>query len=90
MKGAFGRARRAKPMNYYMFRHARAPSRCCAIRDGDGFPAALSANDWAEAEYLDERDARPPGFDEGAARYSCAQQGFYLFIWGGRKTAQRP
>jgi hypothetical protein len=71
-------------MNYQMFRHAKNPSRCCAIRDGDCFPQVLGPNEWAEAEYLDEREPRPPGFDEAAVQYACAVQGFYLFTWGGR------
>jgi hypothetical protein len=74
-----------RPRCYQMFRYAKSPSRCCAVLDGVAFPRALSANDWAPAEYLDERDTRPPGFDEAAAYYACVTQGFYLFQWGERK-----
>ncbi len=77
-------------MNYQMFRHAKNPSRCCAIRDGESFPQVLGPNEWAEAEYLDEREPRPPGFDEAAAQYACAVQGFYLFTWSGRRNKPSP
>ncbi len=77
--------RESRPRCYQMFRLAKAPSRCCAILDGDRFPQVLGPNEWAEAEYLDELGPRPPGFDEAAAQYACAFQGFYLFTWSGRK-----
>jgi hypothetical protein len=34
---------------------------------------------------LEAGQLRPPGFNEEAAEYACALQGFYVFRWSGRK-----
>jgi hypothetical protein len=72
-------------LNYEMYRRAKEPDLCCAVSEGSDFPSILGPNEWAYAEFLEAGQRRPPGFDEDAAAYACAVQGFYLFRWHGRR-----
>ena len=74
------------PANYQMYRRVKRPGMCCVVVDGAPFPKELDPDDWAIAEYLDERDPRPPGFDDDVAAFACATWGFYIFQWLGRRS----
>jgi hypothetical protein len=74
-------------VDYQMYRRASQPDLCCAVRDGQPFPSIFSPNDWAPGEFLEAGDRRPPGFDEDAAAFACAVQGFYVFRWSGRRRS---
>ena len=74
---------------YVLFRHVRRPNLWCAIPEECPFPLVLDCEAWDRADLVATQDSRPPGFDEGAASFSCGLQGFYIFHWGGR-TVLRP
>ncbi len=63
---------------YNVFRHKSRPELSCIVPTDHPLPAALDAEMWEEeAAILDERSA-PPDFQESAARYAFAIQGFYI------------
>ena len=63
---------------YNLFRHKSRPELSCIVPTDHPLPAALQAEMWEEeAAVLYERSA-PPDFQESAARYALAIQGFYI------------
>ncbi|HEX2554757.1 MAG TPA: hypothetical protein VHL98_13735 [Microvirga sp.] len=77
---------RSSAGSYLIFQHWSRPDLLCAVRDGDELPAFLD-EDWIALKVLEEHGERPIGFDEGAARFSCAMQGFYVFHRDTRRLA---
>ncbi len=68
---------------YTLFRHKRRPELRCAIPAHHTLPNTLEAEVWEQDPTAFDEAAVPPGFDESAARYAIAVQGFYIF---GRRT----
>lgn len=68
-----------------LFRLVRRPDQCCAVREGNDLPDFLDRNEWATAKVLEAGVRRPPGFQEDVAIYACATQGFYMFMWSGKR-----
>jgi hypothetical protein len=71
----------SKARRYSVYRHRVRADLCCAVREGSAEPDFVGGQAWLPAETLDLQTDRPPGFDEGAAAFSCAIQGFYVFYW---------
>jgi hypothetical protein len=64
---------------YTLFRHKSRPQLRCAVPVNQPLPDSLEPDMWEESgTAFDERSA-PPGFQESAARYAFAMQGFYIF-----------
>ncbi len=72
---------------YSIYRHRRRVELCCAILEGSGEPDFMEGDAWIPVETLDLHRGRPEGFDESAAAFSCALQGFYIFHWGRERHA---
>ncbi len=72
---------------YAIFRHRTRVELCCAIVEGSKEPDFMGDGWWVPAKTLDLQTARPEGFDESAAAFSCAMQGFYVFFWGRDRRA---
>jgi hypothetical protein len=73
---------------YNVYRHKNRPELSCIVPTDQPLPAALEADMWEEeAAVVDERSA-PPDFQESAARYALAIQGFYILRQ--RKHSQTP
>jgi hypothetical protein len=79
----------SQPPTYQLFRHVRREDLWCAVPHGQALPGVFGAASWKTLVLTISGSGRPPGFDEDAATYSCSQQGFYVFRWGGR-TAPHP
>jgi hypothetical protein len=75
---------------FRLYRRAREPDKCCAVLEDGELPPVLDRNEWAPAEILEAHQVRPPGFNESAAEYACAVQGFYFFHWSGKRRTAAP
>ena len=71
-----------KAGRYSIYRHRVRAGLCCAVREGSTEPDFVAGSAWLPAETLDLKTDCPAGFDEAAAAFSCAIQGFYVFYWG--------
>lgn len=72
---------------YSIYRHRARVGLCCAVAEGSREPEFIEGDAWIPVETLDLRRGRPEGFDEAAAAFSCALQGFYVFHWGRDRRA---
>ena len=79
---------RSSASSYLIFQHWTRVDLLCAVRDGDSLPAFLD-EDWLALTVLDDDAQRPVGFDDAAAQFSCAMQGFYVFHREPRRLSAR-
>ena len=80
---------RSSPKSYLIFQHWTRVDLLCAVRDGDPLPAFLD-EDWIALKVIEDDAERPVGFDDGAAQFSCAMQGFYVFHRDRGRLSARP
>ena len=80
---------RSSASSYLIFQHWTRVDLLCAVRDGDLLPAFLD-EDWLALTVLEDDAERPVGFDDAAAQFSCAMQGFYVFHREPRRRSARP
>jgi hypothetical protein len=71
---------------YTLFRHKTRPELRCAVPAHDGLPKTLQDGTWEQDPDVFDAGSAPAGFEENAARYAIAVQGFYVF--GQRTRAQ--
>ena len=80
---------RSSAGSYLIFQHWTRVDLLCAVRDGDLLPAFLD-EDWIALKVLEDGAERPSGFDDAAAQFSCAMQGFYVFHRDRRRLSAGP
>ncbi len=64
---------------YNLFRNKHLPEIVCAVPEDRPVPSFIDAERWSFEQPLRPLDARPPGFDSGAAQTGSRFNGFYLF-----------
>ncbi len=72
--------------HYTLFRHKSRPELRCAVPAHSGLPNTLEGEMWEQDPVAFDAGSAPAGFEEDAALYAIAVQGFYIF--GQRTRAQ--